>query len=271
MLLKKILSTKSYLHWQILLNLVKKNLKIRYKNSILGFLWSLLNPLATMLVMFIVFSAVLKIDKFGKVDNFVLFLLCGVLPWNFLSTSLSEGTASIARNPSLVKQVYFPRELIPLSVVFTNLINHILTLFAFLFLIFLFSLIGFIPFTLSLTLFFLPLIIALECSLIIGLVFFFSSLNVFYRDIEHFLEFFLVLWFYLTPIFYPLSLIPPVLQALYYLNPMTLITEMFRRVIMHSQLPGFSYIFGVLIEIIIVFIIGYYVFNYKKGLFAENV
>src|SRR5687767_1010560 len=182
----------------LLLNLVQRDLAVRYRRSALGFLWSFLNPLLMMAVFTIVFTVV----KSNSVRNYPLFVLCGLLPWNFLAGSLSGAVRSITSNANLIDKVYFPREVLPLAVVLANLVNFVLSLAVFLPLALLLGA-QFSAWTLA-----LPVIIGVQLLVVLGLALLLSALNVFYRDTELVLDVALIAWFFLTPIFYELELLP---------------------------------------------------------------
>ena len=162
-------------------NLVSRDLKVKYKGSILGFFWSLLNPLAMLIVYTVAFKYIIRI----RVENFPLFFLCGFLPWTFLSLSLSMAVSSIKDNANLVKKVYFPREILPLSIVLSNLVQFLLTFIILIPALLLFKI------KLGLPLLYLPLIIIFHLAFTLGLSLFLSALNVFFSDIRHLLEIFL--------------------------------------------------------------------------------
>ena len=217
----------------LIVNLAIKDFKVRYKSAVLGFLWMLLNPVLQMIVLSIVFSIYVKI----QVDvPYPLFLLSGLLPWNFMSVSLSAGSHSLVEESNLIKKIYFPREIIPISIVTGHFIN------------FLTAIILFLPFpliilgTASPNLLWLPvpiLILILFTTSLTGLV---SNLDVFYRDTRYIIEALVMVWFYSTPIFYPVSKVPSQLQFFFKLNPMTGIVEMIRSIILYDRPPHWAYL-----------------------------
>jgi ABC-type polysaccharide/polyol phosphate export permease len=206
----------------LLLNLVRRDLAVRYKRTALGFLWSFLNPLLMMMVFAVVFMVV----KPQEVGKYPLFVLTGILAWNFTASSLSGAARSITSNANLIDKIYFPREVLPLSVVLANLVN------------FVFSLAVFIPIALAFGVRFgwwalaLPALIAVHLVLVSGLALIVAALNVYYRDTEAVLDVGLTAWFFLTPVFWQLELLPnqvlgiDVWRLEYTLNPMaTLVTD----------------------------------------------
>lgn len=242
-------------------NLVSRDLKVKYKGSILGFLWSLLNPLIMLIVYTIAFKYIIKI----RVENFPVFFLCGFLPWMFLSLSLSMAVSTIKDNANLVKKVYFPREILPLSIVLSNLIQFLLTFVILIPALLLFKV------KLGFPLLFLPLIIVFQLAFTLGLAFFVSALNVFFSDVRHLLEIFLQIWFWLTPIIYPVSFVPERFQTIYRLNPAVLFVESYRNSLLYNHLLSFPEV-AILFFISLVFLIfGHLVFNSYNRRFAEEI
>jgi len=241
---------------ELIANLVIRDLKVKYRNSILGYLWSLLDPLLTTLLFIVVFSVIVRIP----VENYPVFLITAILPWGFLQGSLLGAVVSISDNANLIKKIYFPRQIFPLSIILSNLINFLLSLVVFLPLILLFK----IKFGLSLLS--LPLVILMQISLLGGSALIVSYLNVFFTDIAFILRFILNLWFYATPIFYPLKMVPPKFMGLYMLNPMTVIISIYRWAIIHTPLPEYKYII-----IAAVFCFGLLLFSFLFFYKKENV
>ena len=184
-----------YHYRELIRNLVIRDLKVRYKNSVLGILWSLLNPLLMTIVFTVVFTLLLRNDT----PNYPVFFMCGYLPWSFLSESVMGGTNSIVGNAHLIKKVYFPREVLPLSDVLSGLVNFLLAL------IVLFGMLLVFRVGLTASVLLLPVIIVAQVLFTLGLVFFLSTANVFYRDTQHIMQVVMQAWFFLTPIFYPID------------------------------------------------------------------
>ena len=245
----------------LIYNLVLRDLKVKYKGSTLGFLWSLLNPLLMIVVYTVAFKYVMKI----KVPNFPIFLFSALLPWNFLSSTLSMGVTSITENSNLVKKVYFPREVLPLSIVLVNLFHFCLS-----FLVLIPALL-FFKITPGFSFLFLVVIVFFQTLFVLGLTLLASALDVYYKDVKHFLEVMLNLWFWLTPIIWPLHLLSDKLQDFAYLNPFTAFVQAYRDIILHNQLPK-PLILAILVTIgILVFLLGALVFQKKQRRFAEEI
>jgi len=245
----------------LLYNLTARDLKVKYKGSTLGFLWSLLNPLLMLVVYTVAFKYVIKL----KVENFTIFLFSALLPWNFLASTLSMGVSAITENSNLVKKVYFPREVLPISAVLTNLFHFFLTF------IVLIPALLFFKVQIGFTFLFLIVIIFFQSLLVMGLTFMASAMNVYYRDVKHFLEVLLQLWFWVTPIIWSVTLLPEKFRDYAYLNPLTPFIEAYRDIILHNQFP---HCFTLLLVVVIstaVFFLGGAIFNRKQRRFAEEI
>lgn len=245
----------------LIYNLVSRDLKVKYKGSILGFFWSLLNPLVMLIVYTLAFKYIIRI----RVENFPIFFLCAFLPWSFLSSSLSMSVGSIKDNANLVKKVYFSREVLPLSIVLSNLVQFLLTF------IILIPALLFFKIKLGIPLAALPLIILFQTAFTIGLAYIVSSLNVFFSDVKHLLEIFLQVWFWLTPIIYPANLVPERYQFLYRLNPGVLFVESYRDSLLYNKMPSISSFIALFIIGFVVLTIGHLVFTRYNKRFAEEI
>lgn len=245
----------------LLYNLVSRDLKVKYKGSILGFFWSLLNPLVMLFVYTLAFKYIIRV----KVENFPLFFLCAFLPWSFLNTSLSMSVSSIKDNANLVKKVYFPREILPLSIIFSNLIQFLLTF------IILIPALLFFNIKMGFPLVAVPFIILFQTAFSIGLAYIVAALNVFFSDVKHLLEIFLQVWFWLTPIIYPADFVPEKYQFLYRLNPFVRFVENYRNCLLYNKMPSISSLLILFITGAAVFMIGQLVFNFYNKRFAEEI
>jgi len=253
-------------HRELLINLAIQDLKVRYKNVLIGFGWTLLSPLAMMVIFVLVFRFVFRIG----IENYPVFLLSGLFPWVFFTGSVSEATTSIVARANLIKKTYFPREVIPISVTLAKLINFLLSLIV----LFAFLLIYKIP--LTVTTLWLPLIILIQLILAIGVSLIVSSLHVCYRDIRYLMEILLMLWFYVTPIVYSLDrvrepLIKRHLFSLYNLNPMVGIISSYHKVLLYGQRPDLGSLGFSLLISLTVLIIGFFTFRKYERIFADLV
>lgn len=259
----------------LLINLTLRENRSKYKRSALGWAWSMINPLATMLVFTFVFRLVFRIsppegDPSG-LSNFGFFLICGLLPWNFLSAGLTGATGSVVANAGLIKKVYFTRAVLPASSVLswnTNLLIELGVLsIALLF-------VGQVVFL------YLPaalLVITLQMFFVLGVGLALSALNVYFRDIEHFLSILLLLWFYATPIIYPISLvlendaITGPLRTIYLLNPMVHFTEAYRAIFYHVRAPGADTFLYMFVSAVVTMTFGLWLFRKLEAKFAEEL
>ena len=250
-----------YNYREMLFNLVKKDLRTRYKGSVLGFLWTFVNPLLQLIVYTIVFSTIMKIN----VDKFYMYLFIALIPWLFFATSIQSSSTCVISNKDLIKKIYFPRIIIPLSVVNSAFMNMLFSMII-VFLALIFSGIG-----ISIYIIFLPVIMILEYLLALGLSFLFAAINVYFRDLEHILGIIVMGWFYFTPIVYTIDMVPPQYVGLFYLNPMTNITIAYRDVLYYNQMPEFGNLIAILIWSIGFIVFGYTVFQKLQKKFVEEL
>lgn len=212
---------------QMLKSLVISDLRTRYKGSILGFLWTFLNPLLMLLVYSTIFSTIMRID----IDNYAMFLFIGLLPWLYFQTSLISSSSVLIRNSNLIKKIYFPREVLPLSVVFGSMINFIFGLFILIPALYISGM------HIAGTAIYFPLILLVQTILTISIVVLISVVTVYFRDLEHILGILLMAWFYFTPIIFPTSFIPAEFLYLFELNPMKPIIEAYQAIFYYYKAP----------------------------------
>lgn len=250
-----------YKYREFLKTNVKKDIRGKYKGSFLGILWSFVNPLLMSLIYAIVFPFILKNSQ----DNYVTFVVIGILPWTFFTTVISQGTFCILANAGIIKKVYFPREILPISVAVSGLVNFMIALpiiIAFLLL----SGIG-----LSFYALLFPLIALTEFILLLGIIFITCSVNVYIRDAEYIIAFFVNMLFYATPVLYSATLFPDKYRAILNLNPMTTIINSYRDIFYYQTMPNLSALLMVLGCSLILLIIGINVFKKLEKKFAEEV
>lgn len=210
---------------ELLRNLIKKDLKVRYQDSVLGFAWSMLNPILYLVVFYLVFNLFLP----GGIPYFPVFLLSGLLPWTMFSTALAGGTGSVVGGGPLLKKVYFPRQVLPLASIGAAMFHLALQMIVLLAFLVIFR----YPFV-SEFLLLVPYAILVELLVLIGFTLLLSAANVYLRDIQHFLDLTLLAWFWMTPIVYQVALVrdrlaPRGLFSYYLVNPMTPIVLSFQR------------------------------------------
>lgn len=247
----------------LLFNLVKREIASRYKQSILGYFWVVLNPLFQMLVMTIVFSKIMRISIPGA--PYFLFLYVGLLPWTFFTNALVSSMGNLVGMGSLIKKVYFPREIIILATLLAKAVDLALASVIFVFFMIIFRQ----PTNLGLDLIMVPTIFAIQFIFTLGVALFISALNLFYRDVQYLINLVLTLWFYLTPVIYPTEMVPEKLKIILSLNPMSVLINAYRRVILSAQLPNLPHLAVALIVSLMVFMIGWGVFNKLEGRFAD--
>lgn len=246
---------------ELLLALTQKEIKARYKHAVLGFLWVFINPLVQMIVMGFVFSLIFR---FG-VKNYYLFLFTGLLPWNFFSLALNKATPRIVWDRNLIQKSKFPRSVIPLSMVLSHFFHFAISWL--MLIIFLLITRQFQFFTLSaisyqLSAIFLLLIFASGLSLIT------SALNVFYRDVNFVTQAAVLIWFYATPIIYPLNIIPKKFQLIFYLNPLSGVFSLLQKPLIENQFPLNVLLIQIAVIILTTFF-GISIFSKKEKFFAD--
>ena len=250
-----------YSYRELLKSNVKKEIRGKYKGSFLGVLWSFLNPLLQVLVYAIVFPYIMRI----KTDNYLQYLIVGIIPWTFFTTSIIQGMVTVRMNAGIIKKVYFPREILPISVVLSGLVNFLISCL----IILIFCVFGGVGISWHLIL--LPLIAIMQFILTLGVVMALSAINIYVKDTEYLIQFVINMLFYATPILYQATLFPEKIRWILYLNPMTEVIEAYRNIFMYHQLPsttGFIYLFVISF---IIFFIGYVIFRKLEKGFAEEV
>lgn len=250
-----------YNYRQMISSLVNKELKVRYKGSILGFFWTFLNPLLQLIIYTIVFSVILK----SSIKNFHIYLFVGLVPWIFFTTCIQAGSISIVTNKDLVKKIYFPRIVLPIATVNAAFMNMIYTMIVVILTVF-FSEIG-----LSWYILLLPFIMILQYIMVLGITFVFAALNVFFRDLEYILSIVLMAWFYLTPIVYTIDMVPKEYRGIFFINPMTSIIMFYREILYYKKIPDFSFFSNIVLYSIVMIFIGYFIFEKLQKSFAEEL
>jgi lipopolysaccharide transport system permease protein len=252
-----------YKYRALIFALVTRHVRSRYRGSVLGFVWSFLNPLCLIAVYTLVFRNYIR---FETEDSYPLFLLTGLLPWIWFNSGIIEATASISSGGNLITKAMFPPQILPTVSALTNLVNY---LFALPVLLIFLLWNGKFPGAAIAT---LPLLILIELIFILGLSYLFSALNVFYRDVQHVLGNLFSLLFFLTPVIYPLSTVPEKHRKLMlFLNPLSYLMEMYRGAVLENRFPQLFPLLWVTFVAVFVFLIGNLVFNRNRESFAEYV
>ncbi len=246
-------------------HLIKKiaisDFKLRYKNSVLGFLWSLIEPLLMLTVLYIVFTNFMKVN----IEYYQLFLLMGIISWNMLNRGTSMSLNCISGKPSLVKKVYFPREVLVISSCITALLMTLLEFVVFGIFMLIFAVVP------GATIIYFPGVLFVEFLLVLGFSFGLAALNVFYRDIQYIWAVILQAGFFAAPIIYPVSAIPEKYAWIIRLNPMTGIIDMLRGSIIYSTLPDIKDVLFIITAALGVLAFGYAIFFRLKSRFAEEL
>ncbi len=251
-------------HRYLLYNLTMREIKSRYKQSILGYFWVVLNPLVQMTVMSFVFSYVLKIPSSGNIP-YNLFLYSGLLPWTLFVNSVTSATTSLVDNQALVKKIYFPREIILTATALAKIYDFALASLVFVGFLILYQ----TPITGLII--FLPFILILQVFFSLGISFFLAAGNLFYRDVQYMITLVFLVWFYLTPILYPIELAPKSARWIFQLNPMAVLINAQRRSIFGQGELNYTSLIIALIVTLIIFQLGYMFFKKLEGVFADVV
>lgn len=249
-----------YAFRELLINLTVKELKLKYKNSVFGFVWSFLNPLLMLMIYTFAFKMILKVP----IENFGLFVFAGLAPWLFLQGAVTHSANSLISNGNLIKKVYFPREIIPLSIVGANLFNYLIISLV----LIVATLIIEGGLTLGVLLY--PLGLSVLFLLTSGLSLLVSSLTVRYRDLAHLVEVFFTVFFYLTPIIYSVSLIPKDYQVYVLANPLTGLVDLHRAIYLGYPVEQWWAILLTAAIAVLVFVVGYTVFKAREAQIAEE-
>lgn len=251
-----------YAYREMIASLIKRELRGKYKASVLGFLWTLMNPLLQMVVYIVVFSFILK----SGIENFPIFLFVSLVPWNFFSISVTSGSTCVINQENLIKKIYFPRVILPISYVTSMFINMLLTF------VVIFAVLLLTGYGLNLlAICFLPLIMIIEYILALGICMITSALAVYFRDLEYIMGIITMAWMYLTPILYTADMVPESIRTVFNLNPMTPIIEAYQQILYHKQIPTMNTLVEAALIGIVAVIIGYWGFQKMQRKFVEEL
>lgn len=250
-----------YEYREMIFSLVKKDLRGRYKGSVLGFLWTFLNPLLQLVVFTFVFSIIMKND----IEQYYLFLFVALVPWMFFACSVQDGSTSILREKDMVKKIYFPREVLPMATVTSSFVNMLLT-FIVVFVVLIGSGRG-----ISVTaLICLPVVMIVQYILCMGIALIVASITVYLRDLQYILGILVMALQYMTPVMYESSRVPEWALPIFYLNPMTSIIEIYRKILYYKQVPQLGDLLEAFIMGLVFIVIGEFLFKKLQKGFAEN-
>jgi ABC-type polysaccharide/polyol phosphate export permease len=250
-------------HVELLKALVTRDLKARYKNSVLGYAWTWLDPLLSMSVLILVFGVLLNMGT----ENFAIYILTGLVPWNFFNNAVTLSVTSIIINAELIKRVFVPREIFPIATVLSNAINMLLGLFVILPVIVCFG----VPLTAKLLLIPIPAVFLFLFTVGVSLTF--TCLNVFFKDISYIVPFIVRLWFFVTPIFYVVDgRVPEHFVDIYmFANPLAVLVTLFRMCLMDGPAPATKYILVCFVSCIFVFYTGFIFFKRNDDRMIKRV
>ena len=249
-----------YQYRELLKTNIQKEIRGKYKGAWLGVLWSFLNPLLMLAVYAFIFPLIMGRD----IPNYPVFLMVALLPWNFFTTTIASSSFSVISNGNILKKVYFPREIIPISVVASCVVNFLISCL----IMVLFLLGSGVGISIHVLLF--PFILLIETILLLGCALFLSSATVYVRDLEHIVNVIIMAMFYATPVVYSLDMLPPKYQAILMLNPMTTIINSYRDILFYHRLPNFTNLGIIFLVAIIIFTIGLVTFKKLEKNFAEE-
>jgi lipopolysaccharide transport system permease protein len=247
----------------LLMAWTNRTIRGRYQQSVLGGLWAIAQPAASVLIFSIIFTQFVPVDT-GDIP-YPIFSYVAVVPWTFFASSLADMANSLVQNMTLVTKIYFPREALVIAYMLARLLDFGISAVLLIFLMIFFR----VP-IFPLGLIFLPMILLIQIALVTGLGLMTSALNIFYRDVQPLLTLVIQLWFYASPIIYPVTMVPEKFRILYFLNPMAGILESYRDVLLHKTLPGFYIVIAAIISLIAL-TFGYLFFKRVEHLFADIV
>lgn len=248
---------------ELLIALTEREIKVRYKQTLLGASWALIQPLSLMVMFTVVFGLFLKINSEGI--PYPLFYYSALLPWTFFATSLSFGSLAIVNNGNLVSKVYFPRETLPFASILAAFLDFLVATVIFAVMIFIYK----IPFGVYLLAVFL--ILAVEVIFTAACVLLASSINVIWRDVKFIVPLLLQLWLFATPIIYPITAVPIHLRFLYQMNPMAGVVDNFRRVTVQNSPPDWISLLIAFAISTVFFIWSYIFFKKRERIFADVI
>jgi lipopolysaccharide transport system permease protein len=242
-----------------------RNIRSQYKQSILGYAWVFVNPFMQMLVLTFVFSTILRIGRDVIPYPFPLFLFVALLPWMFFSSAVSSATDSITGSASLVTKVYFPREILVAATVFSKIVD---LLFGLLILLGLMVFYSEYP---SWTAVWVPAIFAMQLLFTVGLSLPLAALNLFFHDVRYLVGVTLMIWFYITPVIYPVDIVPERYKILFDLNPLSLVVNAYRRVLLDGTSLSTERFLAGMGGALLTFLVGYYLFKRMEAGFADRI
>lgn len=250
-----------YNYRELLKTNVKKEIRGKYKNSFLGVIWSFLNPLLQIMVYAIVFQIILKNPQ----ENYAIFICCGLIPWTFFSSAITRSAFTMVENGNVLKKVYFPREILPISVVTSEAVNFLIST------IIIFGFVIFGGLGISKYIIYYPLVLLAQYVLLIAISLIVSSISVYIRDLQHLIGVAIQLFFYATPIVYAADVIPVDFKWILNINPMTYVINAYRDIFYNQTAVDVAPLLLLIGGSIIACVIGYIIFNKLQKGFAEQL
>lgn len=246
---------------ELLGNLVARDLKTKYRGSFFGIFWSLLNPLLLMIVYTLVFSVIVRVN----IHPYAVFLLTGLVPWNAFAQSLTSATTSVTDNAGIVRKIYFPLQMLPLSAILANSVNFGINIGLLLVLTAVFH--AHFAFTMLLV----PILVLLQIAFTFGLGSMLAAGQVYFRDVQYFLSILLTAWFFLTPVVYSLDLVPHRLRPFLAINPMAWDVSSFQDVWFYGRFPNWPTLLGFAAISVLSLLVGIVLYGRLSQRFAEEV
>lgn len=246
---------------EMIFMLVRRDLRGRYKGSVLGFFWTFLNPMLQFAVYAIVFSTIMPVD----IEKFHIYLFIGFVPWFFTANSVSLGAMCILAQENMVQKIYFPRMVLPISTVLSGFVNMLLSELVVLAALIV-SGIG-----LSIHILLLPIIMLVQMIFLLGIVLIVSALTVYFRDLAHILDIVVMAWFYATPIVYMPEMLEEISPILLKINPMAGIIDCYRQIQYYKCMPEWSTLLQTVVAGVVMVVVGAFVFQKLQRRFAEEL
>jgi len=252
-----------YRYREAVRNLVARDLKVRYSNSVLGIVWSLFSPLLMTLVYYVVFTYLVP----SGIQKFPVYIMVGLMPWTYFTSSLIGSTLAISGNGHLINRVYFPREVLPLASLLANGVNFLISL------VLLFAVIAVFQIPLGISLIWLPVIVLIQTAFSFGLGLLLAAVNVYFRDTQQLVDVGILAWFFVTPIIYSIDLIHnnTLKLVLQIVNPMAGLVIAYRHVLYSGDWPQLGLLAITTLEAVLILVVGAFVFRRLSPAFAEEV
>ena len=248
---------------EVLITLVIRDIKVRYKQTVVSVVWAVLQPIFMMAIFTILFSKFTNLYSEGI--PYPLFCLTALIPWIFFSNAINMAIPSLVDNESLITKIYFPREILPLSAISTLMVDFFIA-------VLIYAVISiFLKIKITILVFLVIPLFAIQFLLTIGLVLFASALNVFYRDVKFIIPFIMQIGMFATPIVYSTDMVTGRYKSIYMLNPMAGIIDGYRKVILLGTIPNYQYTMNAFLVSLTIFILGYVYFKFVESYFADVI